>query len=117
VAQLLRERAEVVMTNLSLSFNLRDRLLELLRGKPVAVVGHRRELVESGALFSYGVPLHEQIRRSTFVVDKILRGAKPGDIPVERPMEFELVLNLKTARALGVSVPQTMLLRADQVIE
>jgi putative tryptophan/tyrosine transport system substrate-binding protein len=117
VAQLLRERVEVIMTNSSLSFNLRDRLLELLRGKPVAVVGHRRELVESGALFSYGARLQEQIRRAAFVVDKILHGAKPGDIPVEQPMEFELVLNLRTARTLGVSVPQTMLLLANQVIE
>jgi putative ABC transport system substrate-binding protein len=117
VAQLLRERVEVIMTNSSLSFNLRLRLFEQLRGRPVAVVGHRRELVEAGALLSYGAPLQEQIRRSAFVVDKILRGAKPGDIPVEQPMEFELVLNLKTARALGVSVPQAMLLRASQVIE
>jgi putative ABC transport system substrate-binding protein len=117
VAQLLRERVEVIMTNSSLSFNLRLRLFELLQGKPVAVVGHRRELVDAGALMSYGAPLREQIRRAAFVVDKILRGARPADIPVQQPMEFELVLNLKTARALGVTVPQVMLLRASQVIE
>jgi putative ABC transport system substrate-binding protein len=117
VVQLLRERVEVIMTNSSLSFNLRSRLFELLRGKAVAVVGPRRKMVEAGALFSYGAPLQEQIRRSAFVVDKILRGAKPDDIPVEQPMEFELVLNLKTARTLGLSVPQSLLLQAAAVIE
>lgn len=117
VAQLLRERVDAIMTHSSLTFNLRERLFEQLHGLKVAVAGHRRELAEAGALFSYGAPLHEQIRRSALVVDKILRGARPEDIPVEQPTQFELVLNLKTARQLGISVPQTMLLRADRVIE
>jgi putative tryptophan/tyrosine transport system substrate-binding protein len=117
VARLLRDRVDAIMTNSSLSFNLRERLIEQLRGRPVAVVGHRRELVDAGALFSYGAALHDQIRRSALVVDKILRGARPQDIPVEQPTLFELVLNLKTARQLGISVPQAMLLQANQVIE
>lgn len=117
VAQLLQQRVEVIVTHSSLSFNLRDRLFELLRGKRVAVVGHRAELAEAGALFSYGASLQGQIRRAAFVVDQILRGAKPADIPVQQPVEFDLVLNLKTARQLNVAVPRTMLLRANQVIE
>lgn len=117
VAQLLQQHVEVIMTNSSLSYNLRERLFELLRGQVVAVVGHRRELAEAGALFSYGAALQEQIRRASFVVDKILRGAQPNDIPVQQPMEFDLVLNLRAARLLNIAVPQTMLLRASQVIE
>lgn len=117
VAQLLTERVDAIMTNSSLSFNRRDRLVELLRGRAVALVGTRREMVEAGALFSYGAPLHEQIRRSALVVDKILRGAVPGDFPVEQPTIFELVLNLRAAAALGIVVPQSLLLRADEVIQ
>lgn len=73
--------------------------------------------VRDGGLISYGTTALELDRQVPRQVDKILRGAKPADIPVEQPMEFELVLNLKTARALGLSVPQPMLLRANQVIE
>jgi putative ABC transport system substrate-binding protein len=117
VMQLLDSRVEVIMTNSSLTFNLRDRLFELLRTRPVVVVGHRRELTEAGALFSYGAALKGQIRRAAAVVDRILRGAKPADIPVQQPTEFDLVINLRTAQRLRVQVPQTMLLRANEVIE
>jgi len=117
VAQLVRDRVDAIMTNSALTFNLRERLQEQLRGRPIAVVGHRREMVDVGALFSYGAALHDQIRRSAFVVDKILRGAKPADIPVEQPTLFELVVNQKTAKALGIKIPPSILLRADEVIE
>ncbi len=75
------------------------------------------EITAEGGLMSYGSPREENFQRSAVMVDKILRGAKPGDLPVEQPERFRLVVNLKTARAIGVSVSQTILLRANRVIE
>ena len=92
-------------------------ILELAHGKRMPVISQFREFVETGGLMAYGPSLREMYRRAATFVDKILKGAKPADLPVEQPTKFELVINLKTAKALGLTIPQTLLLRADQVIE
>ena len=76
-----------------------------------------REAVDDGGLVAYGTNIPDTLRHAAVVVDKILRGAKPSDLPVEQPTKFELVINLKTAKALGLTIPPTLLQRADQLID
>jgi putative ABC transport system substrate-binding protein len=98
-------------------FNHRNRVAALAAARRLPIFGVLRELPEAGGLFSYGQRLRDLYRRAATFVDKILKGAKPGDLPVEQPTKFELVINLKIAKALGLTIPPSLLLRADQVIE
>jgi len=97
-------------------FNHRTTLLKLSSKARLPVIDGAREFADEGALMSYGENLVDSARRSARHVDKILKGAKPGDLPIEQPTKFELVVNLKTAKALGITIPESILLRADEVI-
>jgi putative ABC transport system substrate-binding protein len=93
------------------------RIAEFLRERRLPAVSMWGSFAESGGLITYGPNIPAVIRRMATHVDKILKGARPGDLPIERPTRFELVVNLRTAKALGVPLPQSLLLRADRVIE
>ena len=95
----------------------RRQIAELALRYRLATVFADRQYVEAGGLMSYGQSLAESFKRAAYYVDKILKGAKPADLPVEQAMRFELVINLKTAKALGLTIPQIILIRADQVIQ
>jgi putative ABC transport system substrate-binding protein len=95
----------------------RARILSLAAQHRLPAASQFREFAEAGGLLSYGPSLRDLFRRAATYVDKILKGAKPGDLPVEQPTKFEMVINLKTAKTLGLTIPQSLLLRADHVIQ
>ena len=94
-----------------------ERILAFAANSRLPTVQQLRENAEAGGLMAYGTNRRVLIRRAAVYIDKILRGAKPGDLPVEQPTKFELVINLKTAKAIGLTIPPSVLARADVVIE
>ena len=109
--------AAVLLAPEVLVLSERKRIVALTAAARLPAMYGYRENVEDGGLMSYGINLRESWRRAATFVDKILKGAKPGDLPVELPTKFELVINRKTAKALGITLPSTLLARADAVIE
>ena len=107
----------LVITPSRLTLLHRQRIVDLARAARLPTIGSYANFAESGSLMSYGPSLAESWRRAASHIDKILKGAKAGDLPVERPTRFEFVVNLNTAKTLGLTVPQSLLLRADRVIE
>jgi len=107
----------VAVVSPAFMFKHRTAVLELAATHRIPAVYELRVFVEAGGLMSYGVNVSEMERRAATYVDKILRGAKPADLPVEQPTVFELVINLKTARALGLTISPSLLSRADQIIQ
>ena len=117
-ATMARERAQVlVVLSDGVLFNCRGQIGVMAVRDRLPTIAAAREYAESGLLLTYGVDLRDAFRRSASFVDKILKGANPADLPVEQPTRFELVLNLKTANALGINAPPILLARADEVIE
>jgi putative ABC transport system substrate-binding protein len=117
-AAMARERVTALFVAPESQFVLhRARLAELAAKHRLPSMHGVRENVDAGGLLSYGPSLSAQSRRAAAYVDKILKGAKPGELPIEQPTTFELVINQKTAKALGLVIPQSVLLRADEVIE
>ena len=117
-AAAISERAEamVVIQCYLNAFNL-QRLVDLAAQHRLPAIYSTRAWVQAGGLMSYGPSGPDMARRAATSVDKILKGAKPADLPVEQPTKFELVINLKTAQALGITLPPSLLLLADEVIE
>jgi putative ABC transport system substrate-binding protein len=115
---IVRERpgALLVMAD-RLFLHNRQRIMDFATKQRLPGVYAYRELVEAGGLMSYGPSYPGMHRRAAYFVDRILKGAKPADLPVERPTKFELLVNLKAAKALGLTIPPSVLQRADQVIE
>jgi len=99
------------------TFDHRERIVRFATDRRLPAVYGQKEFVEAGGLMAYGVNFVELMRRRASYVDKILRGTDPRDLPIEQPTKFDLVINLKTAKALGLTLPATLLARADEVIE
>jgi putative ABC transport system substrate-binding protein len=117
-AIMVRERAQAfAMQGDAVLFNYRGQIAEIALRNRLPAASLQREYAEAGFLLTYGADIRDLYRRSAAFVDKIFKGAKPADLPVEQPTKFELVINLKTAKALGIIVPPTLLTRADEVIE
>jgi len=113
-----RERAEGFLTTAESIFVVqRTRVVQLAAQHRLPGMYPYRLMVDAGGLMAYDSYTSDLQRRAAIYVDRILKGAKPADLPVEQPTKFELVINLKTAKALGLTIPQSLLLRADQVIE
>ncbi len=106
----------VFVVSPSLGTKFPSHLVRLAAEKRLPLLSHRKRWVAQGALFSYAPDSRPMGRQAAQYVDKILKGVKPADLPVQRPMKFDLVINLKTAKALGLTIPPTLLFQADEVI-
>ena len=117
-AAMVRERtgALIILAD-PMFFGERTRIAELAARSRLPSMTLLMEHAEAGSLMAYGPSTHDNFRRAATYVDKILKGAKPGDLPIEQPTKFELVVNLKAAKALGLTIPQSILIRADRVIQ
>jgi putative ABC transport system substrate-binding protein len=111
----VRASGVIILTS-SMFYAERTRIAELAAQSRVPAIYSPREFAEAGGLMAYGINIHESFRRAATYVDKILKGAKPADLPIEQATKFELVINLKTAKALGLTIPPSLLGRADEVI-
>ena len=117
-AAMAKERAGALLVVSDPSFGVhRARLADLAARYRLPSMHGVREMVEAGGLMNYGPSIPDNFRRAAGYVDKILKGSNPGDLAVQQPIKFELVINLKTARALGLTIPQSVLLRADEIIQ
>ena len=118
LAAIIRDGAEgvIVDSDVIMAAN-QARIVEFAAANRLPLISPNREFADSGGLISYGPSVHDLWRRAVTYVDKILKGAKPADLPVEQPTRYELVVNLKTAKAIGLTIPQSILLLADEVIE
>src|SRR5216684_2965307 len=115
---MMKERMQAfVILGDAVLFNYRGQIAEMAMRNRLPAVSSFKEFAEAGLLLTYGANVRDLFRRSAVVVDKIFKGAKPADLPIEQPIKFELVINLKTAKALGLTIPPTLLARADEVIE
>jgi ABC-type uncharacterized transport system substrate-binding protein len=113
-----RERAEALIVMPSpMLFSERRKIVDLTTKHRLPSIAMDRAFVELGGLLAYGVSIRDLFRRAGVYVDKVLEGSKPADLPVEQPTKFEMVVNLKTAKALGLEISPTLLARADEVIE
>ena len=114
----VKQRADAVVVGLGAVIHSNvGRVVELAARHRLPSAFNSREFVVAGGLMAYGVSYPDSYRRAASYVDKIFKGAKPADLPIEQPTKFELVINLKTAKALGLTIPSSLLQRADQVIE
>ena len=117
-AAAVRQRAEAITQSASPLFDgQRERMVALAARYRLPAIYYQRHWADAGGLMAYGPDLRVVFRRAAVYVDRILKGTRPADLPVEQPTRYELVVNLKTAKALGLTIPQTVLLRADEVIE
>jgi putative ABC transport system substrate-binding protein len=117
-AQFRREQAQALIVQVSpLVLDQRARIAELAARQRLPAMYEIRNFVDAGGLVSYGPDLQDMYRRATTYVDRIFRGAKPGDLAIEQPGKFAMVINMQTAKALGLTIPQSLLLRADEVIQ
>jgi putative ABC transport system substrate-binding protein len=117
-ASMVRDRVQAIFAPQSgPNFGSMRRIIDFAARQRLPAIYELREYSQTGGLMSYGTDLADLFRRAAAYVVRISKGQKPGDLPIEQPTKFELVINLKTAKALGITIPQSLLLRADEVIQ